>query len=223
MELRQVERYWETWLELVSALKEGAASSLMAVSEVKMEGQEGVYMVDVGRASPINPTAQDQAPAMASMSSPVPPLSRYAHDIQVILAFLGAPPDFEPLRALELHIHEEYGGFRRDQMQRIHDLIRENDDTPRTMYTRLTRFARASGGVFAESQLVKVFLSKIDKCLLDLALPRIIMEFGGRATLADTFTVVELYDRALCQHDAIDLVSLLVDSSKPRRAPVLTA
>ena len=79
------------------------------------------------------------------------------------------------------------------------------------------------GGVFAEGQLVKVILSKIDKRLLDLTLPRIIMEFGGRTTLAEAFAIVEHCDRTLCQHDAIDLVSLLVDSSKSRKAPVAIA
>jgi hypothetical protein len=74
----------------------------------------------------------------------------------------------------------------------------ENDDTLRTMYTRLATFAREFKGVFAESQLVKLFLSKIGKSLLDLALPNIIMEFGGRTTLAEAFAVVEQCDRALC-------------------------
>ena len=59
------------------------------------------------------------------------------------------------------------------------------------MYTRLARFARESRDVFAESQLVKVFLSKIDKCFFDLALPMIIMEFGGWAILAEAFAIVE--------------------------------
>jgi hypothetical protein len=108
-------------------------------------------------------------------------------------------------------------------MQRIQDFRRERDDTPRTMYTRLARFARESRGVFAENQLVKVFLSKIDKRLLDLVLPKIVMEFDGRATLAEAFAVVEQCDCALCQHEATDLVSLLVDSSKPQRASVTIA
>ena len=64
-------------------------------------------------------------------------------------------------------------------MQQIQDFRWEKDDTPRTIYTRLARFAREFGDVFAENQLVKVFLSKIDKRLLNLALPRIIMEFDG--------------------------------------------
>ena len=82
---------------------------------------------------------------------------------------------------------------------------------------RLARFAKKYGIVFAESQLVKVILSKIDKHLVNLALPTIIMEFGGRATLVEAFDVVKQCGRALCQHNTTDLVSLLVDSSKSRR------
>ena len=150
------------------------------------------------------------------------PLSRYAQATQAALASLGAPPDFEPLQAFELHLQEEYKGFRRDQMQRIHDFRREKNDTPCTMYTRLARFARESKCVFVKSQMVKVFWSKMEKCFLDLALSRFIVEFGGRVTLAEAFAVVKQYNRALCQHDATYLMSLLVDSSKPRRAPVTT-
>jgi hypothetical protein len=75
------------------------------------------------------------------------------------------------------------------------------------MYTRLARFVVKSGGVFAESQLVKFFLSKIDKRLLELASPRIILDYEGRATLAQAFAVVERCDRALCQHDVTNIVS----------------
>ena len=94
MELRQVERYWETRVELVSALKEGAASSLMAVPEVKSEVPEGVYVVDVEGASPGEPKDKGSAPTAASTSSPILPLSRYAQATQAALASLGAPPDF---------------------------------------------------------------------------------------------------------------------------------
>ena len=194
MELREVERYWETRVELVSALKEGTASSLMAGPHVKSEVSEGIFVVDV----------EGAVPATATTSSPSLSLSRYAHATHAALISLGAPPIFEPLRAFELHLQEEYGGFRHDQMQRIQDFRREKDDTPRTMYTRLARFARESGGVFAKNQLVKVFLSKIGKHLLGLTLPKIIMEFGGRATLAEAFAIVEQCHRALCQHDATD-------------------
>ena len=49
------------------------------------------------------------------------------------------------------------------------------------------------------------------------------MEFGGRTTLAKAFAIVEQCDHALCQHDAINLMYLLVDSSKSQKALVATA
>ena len=223
MKLREVERYWEIRVELVPALKEGTASSLMAVPEVKSEVPEEIYVVNVEEASPGKPKDKGSAPTATSTSSVIFPLSRSTQATQAALASLGAPPVFEPLREFELHLQEEYGGFHRDQMQRIYDFRWEKDDTPRTMYTRLARFAREFGGVFAEIQLVKVFLLKINKRLLDLALPKIIMEFGGRVTFAEAFAIVEQYDRALYQHNATDLVSLLADSSKSWKAPIATA
>src|ERR1700737_2711647 len=69
----------------------------------------------------------------------------------------------------------------------------------------------------------KGVVSKIEKRLLDLALPRIIMEFGGWATLLEAFVIVEQYNCTLYQHDATDLISLLVDSSKSRKILVATA
>ena len=80
-----------------------------------------------------------------------------------------------------------------------------------------------TGRVFTESQLVKVFLSKIDKHLIDLVLPKIIMDYGGQTILAEAFAIVKQYDRALCQHDTTDLVSMLVDSSKSRKVLVAGA
>ena len=44
--------------------------------------------------------------------------------------------------------------------------------------------------VFAKNLLVKVFLSKIDKCLIELALPKLIMDYGGQTKLAETFVLV---------------------------------
>ena len=42
-------------------------------------------------------------------------------------------------------------------------------------------------------------------------------------TLVEAFTIVKQCDRALCQHDATDLVFLLVDSSKFWKSPITTA
>lgn len=70
---------------------------------------------------------------------------------------------------------------------------------------------------------MKLFLSKIHKPSFDLVLPRIIMDCGGQVTLAEAFAFVEQCDRALYQHDAIDLASLLMDSSKFWTILVMTA
>ena len=66
---------WETRIQLVSALKEGAASSVMAIIEVKSEVPD---VVDVEGACSGEPKNQGSARAAASMSSPILPLSRYA-------------------------------------------------------------------------------------------------------------------------------------------------
>ena len=124
MELRQVERYWETRVELVFALKEDASSSLMVVLQFKTEVPEGVYVVDVEGASHDEPMAKGYTPAAASLLSPMLPLFCYAQATQTILASLEASPDFEPLRIFELCLQEEYRGSHRDQMQRIQDFRR---------------------------------------------------------------------------------------------------
>lgn len=79
------------------------------------------------------------------------------------------------------------------------------------------------GGVFVETQLVKMFLSKIKKRLLDLAMPRIILNYDGKATLAQAFAMVEKCDRALWQHNAIDMVSSMRDTTKPKKALIATS
>ena len=66
-------------------------------------------------------------------------------------------------------------------------------------------------------------MSKIIKRLIDLALARIIIDYGGWTTFAEAFvehTIVEQCDRAFSQHDAIDLVSLLVYFSQSRKVSV---
>ena len=68
---------------------------------------------------------------------------------------------------------------------------------------------------------MKVFLSKIYKHLIKLALPKIIMKYGGRTSFTEAFAIVEQCNHTLCQFDASDLVSLLMDSSKFRKVPVV--
>ena len=191
-------------MELISTLKEGAMASGVPVAED-----------DKGLGD-----TKGKAPAS---SKPSITLSRMAQATYAALATIGHPPPFEPLPLFLAHLEVEYGGFRKDQMQSIQDFRREKEDTPRTMYTRLARFAVESGDVFAESQLVKIFLSKIDKRLLDLATPRIILNYAGKASLAQAFAEVEMCDKALCQHDATDMVAWMSDASKSRKAVVATS
>ena len=56
---------------------------------------------------------------------------------QATLTVVGPPPPFSPFAEFVAHLEVEYGGFWRDQMQHIQDFRQKNDDTPRTMYTRL--------------------------------------------------------------------------------------
>lgn len=78
----------------------------------------------------------------------------------------------------------------------------------------MARFVVELGGVFAESQHVNILLSKIDKQLEDLAMPRIINNYHSQTTLVQTFTEVELCDRTLCQHNATNMVSYMTNVSK---------
>ena len=84
------------------------------------------------------------------------------------LLTLGAMPKNDPLHKIQSYLKKDYGNFHQNQMQRIQNSGQKNDVTPRTMYMRLARFARESRGVCSESQLVNVFLSNIDKLLLEL-------------------------------------------------------
>jgi hypothetical protein len=67
-------------------------------------------------------------------------LSQMARASQTALTVVGPPPPFNLLAEFVAHLEMKYGGFWRDQMQRIQDFRREKDDTPQTMYTRLVRF-----------------------------------------------------------------------------------
>ena len=107
---------------------------------MKPEQAEGAVVMDVEGSFSNGP--KDKAPASAAPStmSPSLPLFRYAQATQAALGSLGVPPNFDPLHEFQVHLEVEYGGFRRVQMQRIHDFDREKDDTHCTMYTRLVRF-----------------------------------------------------------------------------------
>lgn len=63
------------------------------------------------------------------------------------------------------------------------------------MYTRSTKFAMECGGVFADNQLEKIFLSNVDEYLIYLTLSKIVMDYGEWTILVEAFTVVKQCDR----------------------------
>lgn len=91
------------------------------------------------------------------------------------------------------------------------------------MYSWLAHFALESEGVFVESQLIKIFFSKIDKWLLHLASLRIIVDYDGRATLVQLFSIVEKCNTAICQHDPTDMVFWMTETSKSKKRPSLSS
>ena len=195
-ELRSVEDYWRDRVELVTALKESAVARV--------------------------PTFGDQPKEEEDEGSSMRAMSRLALATRAALAAVGPPPLFDPLAQFMAHLEVEYGGFRRDQMHRIQDFHREKEDTPRTMYTRLARLAAEAGDVFTERQLVKIFISKLDKRMVELITPHLLFRYHGNATLAQAFTEVEGLDRALGVSEATDLVTSLMDAPKPKKLATAT-
>lgn len=72
-----MEQYWESRMELVSALKEGAASNSLATHVLKTKQSEGIFILDVEGTLPDEPKKKDLASASASTLRPIFPLSRY--------------------------------------------------------------------------------------------------------------------------------------------------
>lgn len=188
-------------MELTFVFKEGIVSSLNSI--VKEEERSR----NRDETSSKDNKGKSLALELVSKSSGPPALSRMAQTIHTTLSAVGEPPLFDPLRLFIAHVEIEYGGFKRDQIQRVHDFQLEKEDTPCTMYIRLVRIAVEYGDVFTESQLVKIFLLTIDKRLLDLATPRIIPNYDGKTTLAQVFAKIGKCDRAPCNDDAMHIVS----------------
>lgn len=116
-------------------------------------------------------------------------------------------PSFEPFQIFIKYLENKYGDFRYNKMQCIQYFYCEKEDIPRTMYTCLTWFMIESRDVFAQSQFIKIFLSNIDTTFMDLATPRIILNYNGKATLTQVFDKVERCSKAFYQYDAINIVA----------------
>ena len=81
------------------------------------------------------------------------------------------------------------------------------------MYARLARFAKETGDAFIERQLVALYMAKQDKHIQQMAHPQLLLTYGGRATLAQAFSLVERLDQGLCVEEAGRLPSVMTATS----------
>ena len=177
-------------MELITVLKEGATipdARGEVVTEVDPDDDEESSIVRVSR--------RERAARPAGSSTTTGSfLLRLSQATREAVALLGDPPPFEPLKEFFDYLEVEYGGIRGDRMHHIQDFQREKGDTPRIMYTRLARFAKETGDAFTERQLVALYISKQDKHIQQMAHPQLLLAYGGRATLAQAFSLVERLD-----------------------------
>ena len=113
-------------MELVTALKEGAAISDARVEVEVEEGDEGGMSILERPRKAI----RAQAPRPTSSSTTTGSfLSRLSHATMEAVASLSDLPPFEPLKEFFEYLEIEYGGIRRDRMRHIQDFQREKGDT----------------------------------------------------------------------------------------------
>ena len=223
-DLDAVEDYWTRRVELVTALKEGAA--IPAARALDNDDDDDDEEVSVG--GDAARTARHLAAAArtrrvgrvaesATSGTSVTFISRLSRASTEAIATIGPPPVFDPLALFFEHLEIEFGGIRRDRMRHIQDFKKEVGDTPRIMYARLARFARESGDAFTERQLVELYMGKQEKKIRDMAHPHMLLLYGGRATLAQAFAIVEQFDRGLCVEEAGKLSSIMTTTtSQPK-------
>ena len=219
-DLNEVEDYWARRVELVTALKEGAAIPAATTSRTSDgadgQGEEVTSGPDAARAARLRPTAA----ASATDGTTTTFISRLSRASTEAIATIGQPPAFEPLALFFEHLEVEFGGIRRDRMRHIQDFKKEIGDTPRIMYARLSKFARESGDAFTERQLVELYMGKQDKKIRDMAHPHMLLLYGGRATLAQAFAIVEQLDRGLCVEEAGRLSSIMTSTTSQTKTIV---
>ena len=221
-DLDAVEDYWTRRVELVTALKEGAAiPAARALDDDDNDDNEEVSTsADAARTARLQAAAARARRARESAASgtTVTFISRLSRASTEAIATIGPPPYFDPLVLFFEHLEVEFGGIRRDRMRHIQDFKKEVGDTPRIMYARLARFARESGDAFTERQLVELYMGKQDKKIREMTHPHLLLMYGGRATLAQAFAIVEQFDRGLCVEEAGRLSSIMTTTTSQPKA-----
>ena len=131
MELTEVEMYWTQQVELVTALKEGAAVPSLR-EEIQMalrpdpRGDDEVE-TSAPRARRGRATSESGIGSVGTNGSFI---SRLSQANLEAVASLGQPPAFEPLKEFFGYLEETYGGIRRDRMSHIRDFQREKGRHP---------------------------------------------------------------------------------------------
>ena len=115
-----MELYWTQRVELITALKEGAAIP-DAQGEVSTESNSNDE-----EASTVWVSRKGRAPRPAGSSTTTGSfLSRLSQATREAVASLGDLPPFEPLKKFFDYLEVEYGGIRRDRLRHLQDFQRE--------------------------------------------------------------------------------------------------
>ena len=112
-----VELYWTQQVELIIALKEGAA-----IPDAQGEVVTEVHPDDDEEASIVRASRRERSARPAGSSTTTGSfLSRLSQATREVVASLGDPPPFEPLKEFFDYLKVEYGGIKWDRMRHIQD------------------------------------------------------------------------------------------------------
>lgn len=204
--LENMEKYWARRIKLVTALKEGAVISTATASRDVDSDKDEIesFGPDVARTArlAIRAARVYASATLGTTATFITRLSRTSITSTEVVASIGPPHAFELLRLFFEHLEVEFSNIQRDRMPDIEDFKNEVGDTLRTMYANLARFARESGDAFIERQLLASCMRKEDKKLQEMAHPYMLLQYGGRDTLAQVFAIVEQLDKGVHVEEA---------------------
>lgn len=120
--LDEVEEYRARRVELVTALKEGAAVTTAAIFDIGDDRNEGnTSGSDAARIARIRIRAATSATSEPAVSF----ISRLSRASTEAIATIESPPHFDPQRLFFDHLEVEFDGLRRDRMRDIQDFKKE--------------------------------------------------------------------------------------------------
>ena len=219
-EFDHVKDYQTRGVEIIIALKEGVAILITRATE-NNDDDEGAKFLEKDGSQATRLIAKDVKAKTCRVGKITEVLFHgqllylflgYQGHLQEAIAIINLQLIFHPLKMFFYHLEVEFGGIQCDRMRHIQDFKNEVEDTHRIMYACLARFARESGDVFIERQLVYLYMAKQNKKLHDIAHLHILLMYEGRTTLAQTFAMVEQLDRRLCVEELRRLPTTMTTS-----------